>query len=154
MATYLLSINGKPQTLQAAPGTPLLWILRDHLSLTGTKYGCGVGVCGACTVHVAGAAVRSCQVTVADIGSKPVTTIEGLAAGGEHPCQKAWIAEDVAQCGFCQPGMIMQAAAFLHAKSQPSDQEIDDEFAGHVCRCGTYGRIRRAIHRAASETAK
>ena len=133
---------------------PLLWVLRDLLSLTGTKYGCGVGVCGACTVHEGRRAVRSCQITIAEAAGKSYTTIEGLSADGEHPCQKAWIEEDVAQCGYCQAGMIMTAAALINQKRNRSDAEIDEAMSDSVCRCGTYLRMRQAIRRAAREARK
>ena len=151
MPEYSLRINGKLRTVHADPDTPLLWVLRDELSLTGTKYGCGVGICGACTVHEDGRAVRSCQIAVNAAAGKHFTTIEGLAPAANHPCQQAWIEEDVAQCGFCQPGMIMEAAALLARSAQPGDIEIDRVMSQHVCRCGTYQRIRAAIHRAAQE---
>jgi isoquinoline 1-oxidoreductase subunit alpha len=151
MKTYAISVNGKERRVEAGdPNTPLLWILRDWLGLTGTKYGCGVGICGACTVHVDGADVRSCQVSVeavAGAGGR-VTTIEGLSADGRHPCQTAWLAEDVAQCGYCQPGMIMAAAALLRKNPRATDGDVDEALADHVCRCGTYQRIRRAVHAA------
>jgi aerobic-type carbon monoxide dehydrogenase small subunit (CoxS/CutS family) len=149
MPQYSLRINGKLRTVAAAPETPLLWVLRDDLALTGTKYGCGVGVCGACTIHENGTAVRACQIAVSSAANKRYTTIEGLSTTGAHPCQKAWVEEDVAQCGFCQPGMIMEAAALLQRQKRPSDTEIDAVMAQHVCRCGTYQRIRAAIHHAA-----
>ncbi len=149
MARYRLTINGRARDVDTEPDMPLLWVLRDRLALTGTKYGCGVGVCGACTVLEDGRDVRSCQVTVANAQKHRYTTIEGLSADGGHPCQRAWLEEDVAQCGYCQPGMILQAAALLAQKTQPSDADIDEAFAGHVCRCGTWQRVRRAIHTAA-----
>ncbi len=149
MARYRLTINGRAREVDTEPDMPLLWVLRDRLALTGTKYGCGVGVCGACTVLEDGRDVRSCQVTVANAQKHRYTTIEGLSADGGHPCQRAWLEEDVAQCGYCQPGMILQAAALLAQKTQPSDADIDEAFAGHVCRCGTWQRVRRAIHTAA-----
>src|SRR5467141_239070 len=131
------------------PGTPLLWVLRDTLSLTGTKYGCGMAQCGACTVHLNGEAIRSCVKRVADASGKDITTIEGLATDLSHPLQKAWIEIDVPQCGYCQSGQIMSAAVLLATKAQPSDADIDDAMKGNICRCGTYQRIRQAVHRAA-----
>ena len=131
--------------------TPLLWILRDTLGLTGTKFGCGVGVCGACTVLENGEAVRACQIAASSAAGRSFTTIEGLSTDGTHPCQKAWLAEDVAQCGFCQPGMIMTACALLKKHPQPTDAEIDVTMSDLICRCGTYPRMRKAIHRAAAE---
>jgi aerobic-type carbon monoxide dehydrogenase small subunit (CoxS/CutS family) len=149
MARYRLTVNGRRREVDAEPDTPLLWVLRDRLLLTGTKFGCGVGVCGACTILEDGKDVRSCQVPVSAAGSHAYTTIEGLSRDGRHPCQLAWIAEDVAQCGYCQPGMILQAAALLAGKAKPTDADIDDAFAGHVCRCGTWQRVRKAVHAAA-----
>lgn len=149
MPQYSLHINGKLRKVIAKPDTPLLWVLRDELGLCGTKYGCGVGVCGACTVHVNGTAVRSCQIAISSAADKRFTTIEGLSSTGEHPCQTAWVDQDVAQCGFCQAGMIMEAAALLNRRANPSDAEIDEVMSQHVCRCGTYQRIRKAIHQAA-----
>jgi aerobic-type carbon monoxide dehydrogenase small subunit (CoxS/CutS family) len=149
---YAITVNGRERRIEAGdPDTPLLWILRDWLGLTGTKYGCGVGVCGACTVHVDGAEVRSCQTPVEALVSSGgrVTTIEGLSKDGKHPCQQAWLDEDVAQCGYCQAGMIMAAAALLRRKPQATDADIDEALSDHVCRCGTYTRIRRAVHAAA-----
>jgi aerobic-type carbon monoxide dehydrogenase small subunit (CoxS/CutS family) len=150
MPSYTLTINRQRHTLEVDADTPLLWVIRDSLGLTGTKFGCGEGVCGACTIHRSGAAVRSCQVTIADAAGGSFTTIEGLGAGGLHPCQQAWIDEDVAQCGFCQPGMIMTAAALLSASPSPTHAEIDAAMSGSVCRCGTYNRMRAAIGRAAA----
>jgi aerobic-type carbon monoxide dehydrogenase small subunit (CoxS/CutS family) len=150
MARFTIVINGEPRQIDADPRMPLLWALRDRWQLTGTKYGCGLGQCGACTVHQDGRAVRSCQVTVAAAAGKAYTTIEGLSTDGTHPCQRAWIEEDVAQCGFCQPGMIMEAAAFLHTNPTPSDRDIDRALTGHICRCGTYTKLRAAVRRAAS----
>ena len=144
-----LNINGKKQKVKALPDTPLVWVLRDMLNLTGTKYGCGIGVCGACTIHLNGKAVRSCQITIAEAAGRSFTTIEGLSPKGDHPCQKAWLQEDVAQCGFCQPGIIMAAAAFLAETRDPSDEQIDSAMSDLVCRCGTYQRIRAAIKLAA-----
>lgn len=143
-----ITVNGRRRIADVDPDTPLLWILRDTLGLTGTKYGCGAGICGACTVLQGAAAVRSCQITAAEADGKAFTTIEGLAASGLHPCQRAWLEEDVAQCGFCQPGMLMEAAALLRSKPHPTAAEVEDAFGGHVCRCGTYPRIFTAIQRA------
>jgi len=146
-------VNGARRRLDVPPDTPLLWALRDALGLTGAKYGCGAGYCGACTVHLGGAAVRSCQVPVRAAVGKPITTIEGLSSDGSHPVQRAWVEEDVAQCGYCQPGQIMAAAALLAATPKPTDAGIDDAMSGNLCRCGTYQRIRAAIHRAADGAA-
>jgi isoquinoline 1-oxidoreductase alpha subunit len=146
-----LQVNGKKQEVDAAPETPLLWVLRDHLGLTGTKFGCGMALCGACTVHVDGEPVRSCVTRVREVDGKTVTTIEGLGGGDLHPLQQAWIQENVPQCGYCQAGQIMQAAALLRAKPRPTDTEIDAAMSGNLCRCGTYPRIRRAIHVAAEK---
>jgi isoquinoline 1-oxidoreductase subunit alpha len=151
VSQFTLIINGKSQNVDVEPETPLLWVLRDTLSLTGTKYGCGMGLCGACTVHLDGVAVRSCQTSVKSVGAKKITTIEGLGKGGLHPVQKAWIAEQVPQCGYCQSGQIMQAVSLLHDKPHPTLDEINAGMAGNICRCGTYQRIRRAIQRAARE---
>jgi len=145
-----IKVNGREVVVDAAPQTPLLWVLRDHLGLTGTKYGCGRALCGACTVHLDGAAVRSCSVPVADVGGRAVTTIEGLSADRSHAVQKAWIEIDVPQCGYCQSGQIMSAAALLRTNAEPTDADIDAAMAGNICRCGTYARIRRAVHRAAA----
>ena len=147
MATFTL--NGSSRTFDGDPDMPLLWYLRDELGLTGTKFGCGGGFCGACTVHVDGQAMRSCQATMGALAGKKVVTIEGLGAGQDHPVQKAWIAANVAQCGYCQAGQIMQAAALLAEKPKPTDAQIDEAMAGNVCRCGTYQRIRAAIKSAA-----
>jgi isoquinoline 1-oxidoreductase subunit alpha len=144
-----LTINGKPYTVNVAPDTPLLWVIREHLQLTGTKFGCGAALCGACTVHLDGAAVRSCQVPVSQAGGKKITTIEGLHPQGQHPLQLAWIAEQVPQCGYCQSGQIMQAAALLARNPNPSDEEIVSAMSGNICRCATYLRIKRAIQRVA-----
>lgn len=151
-----LNVNGKKLDVDAAPDTPLLWVLRDHLGLTGTKFGCGMALCGACTVHLDGEAVRSCVTRLREAEGKAITTIEGVGgAGGElHPLQKAWIAENVPQCGYCQPGQIMQAAALLRAKPKPTDEDIDAAMSGNLCRCGMYDRIRKAIHVAAEGGAK
>lgn len=151
MAKFSLGVNDEQKTVDADPEMPLLWVLRDLLNLTGTKYGCGMGLCGACTVHLDGAAVRSCQVAVASVAGRKIVTIEGLGQHGLHSVQKAWIAEQAPQCGYCQPGQIMSAVALLSAKAKPSDVEINDAMAGNLCRCGAYSRIRKAIHRAAEE---
>ena len=145
-----LTVNGKPQQVDVDPDVPLLWVVRENLALTGTKYGCGMALCGACTVHVDGQAVRACVTPVSAAAGKKVTTIEGLSTTGDHPVQKAWMDVDVPQCGFCQPGQIMSAAALLAAKPTPTDQDIDDAMSGNICRCGTYQRIRAAIHKAAA----
>jgi len=142
-------VNGKTQRLDVPPDTPLLWVIRENLALTGTKYGCGIAQCGACTVHVDGQPVRSCQVQVGAVAGKKVTTIEGLSAKSDNPVQKAWIELDVPQCGFCQSGQIMAATALLARKPNPTDGDIDAAMAGNICRCGTYQRIRAGIHRAA-----
>jgi isoquinoline 1-oxidoreductase subunit alpha len=144
-----LTLNGKPQQLDVPPDMPLLWAIREKVGLTGTKYGCGMALCGACTVHLDGAAVRSCITPVSAAAGKQVTTIEGLSEKGDHPVQRAWMDVDVPQCGFCQSGQIMSAAALLASKAAPTDSDIDDAMAGNICRCGTYQRIRAAIHRAA-----
>jgi isoquinoline 1-oxidoreductase alpha subunit len=151
MAQFVLDVNNRKQTVDAESEMPLLWVLRDLLNMTGTKYGCGIGLCGACTVHLNGVATRSCQIPVASATGKQITTIEGLGQRGQHPVQEAWIAEQVPQCGYCQPGQIMSAAALLSSNAKPTDAEIDDAMAGNLCRCGTYFRIRKAIHRAAQE---
>jgi aerobic-type carbon monoxide dehydrogenase small subunit (CoxS/CutS family) len=153
MARLTLRVNGQDRTVDVPPDMPLLWTLRDILGLTGTKYGCGVAQCGACTVHLDGQAVRSCVTPASSAQGRDIVTIEGLAAGNDHRVQSAWIAEEVAQCGYCQPGQVMSAAALLHAKPQPTDADIDAAMAGNLCRCGTYDRIRRAIHRAAEGAA-
>ncbi len=144
-------VNGKPVTVEAEPGTPLLWAIREHLSLTGTKYGCGQGLCGACTVHLNGMAVRACQTQLAEVASKSVTTIEGLSPNASHALQKAWIAEQVPQCGYCQSGQIMKAAELLAENPKPSRDDIVAHMDGNICRCGTYTRIVAAIQRAAQE---
>lgn len=144
-----LTVNGKEVSVEAEPSTPLLWVLRDHLGLTGTKYGCGMAQCGACTVHLDGDAVRSCVTPLSRAAGKRVVTIEGLSPDLSHPLQRAWIEIDVPQCGYCQSGQIMAAAVLLTANPKPTDKDIDDAMAGNICRCGTYPRIRRAIHGAA-----
>lgn len=149
-----LNVNGTNFELDVAPDTPLLWVLRDSLGLMGTKYGCGIAQCGACTVHINGEAVRSCVTPVQSVAGREIVTIEGLSAGGMHPVQDAWIAEDVPQCGYCQPGQIMAVAALLARIPDPSDDDIDKAMSGNICRCGTYQRIRRAIHRAAATIAR
>jgi isoquinoline 1-oxidoreductase subunit alpha len=148
-----ITVNGASREIDAAADTPLLWVLRDTIGLTGTKYGCGMGLCGACTVHLDGDAVRSCQIPVGQVGAKKVTTIEGLSPDGSHPVQRAWIAEQVPQCGYCQSGQIMQAAALLARNPHPTPEQIDGAMNGNICRCGTYQRIRRAITRAATARA-
>jgi isoquinoline 1-oxidoreductase alpha subunit len=149
--TLSITVNGEEHTVDASPDTPLLWVLRDTLGLTGTKYTCGVGLCGACTVHLDGEPVRSCTLPVSEAAGREVITIEGLSPDGSHPLQRAWIAESVPQCGYCQPGQIMTAAALLAKNPNPSDDDIDAAMAGNLCRCGTYQRIRRAIHRVVEE---
>ena len=144
-----LTVNGRRHELDVEPETPLLWVIRDEIGLTGTKYGCGIAQCGACTVHLDGQAVRSCSMQVGDVGTQSITTIEGLAPERRHPVQQAWIAEDVPQCGYCQSGQIMAAAAFLAATPNPTDADIDAGLT-NICRCGTYPRIRAAVHRAAA----
>jgi len=154
MSHISLTVNQRTFQIEADPATPLLWVLRDMLGLTGTKYGCGLGLCGACTVHVDGEARRSCQTPMGSVGTKKVTTIEGLSPDRSHPVQRAWIAEQVPQCGYCQSGQIMQAAAFLRTTPRPTRQQIDEAMKGNICRCGTYQRIRCAIERAAGDTTK
>ena len=144
-----ISVNGRVHDIDVSPDTPLLWVLRDALGFTGTKYGCGIGACGACTVHVEGEPTRSCLVPISTLGVERVTTIEGLSGDRAHPLQQAWIAEDVPQCGYCQAGQIMSAVALLAKSPTPSDTDIDAAMSNNLCRCGTYTRIRRAIHRAA-----
>jgi len=149
MAAITFTVNGRQQSVDVAPQMPLLWVLRDNLGMTGTKFGCGMGLCGACTVHIDGQASRSCSTPISNVAGKRVTTIEGLSADGSHPVQKAWVEADVPQCGYCQPGQIMSAAALLSSKPKPTDAEIDSAMRGNICRCGTYQSIRAAIHRAA-----
>jgi len=151
MASVAFSVNGESVSVDVMPGTPLLWVIREHLKLTGTKFGCGGGFCGACTVHLDGTAVRSCQTPVEKAGGRKVTTIEGLSPASDHPLQKAWIAEQVPQCGYCQSGQIMQAASLLAKNKHPSREQIVRHMNGNICRCGTYQRIVRAIERAAKE---
>ena len=151
MAAIALTINGKAATVEAEPDTPLLWVVREHLKLTGTKFGCGFGLCGACTVHIDGKAMRACQILVSKVVGKKVTTIEGLSPNGTHALQKAWIAEQVPQCGYCQSGQIMQAASLLAKNSNPTKDEVVAHMDGNLCRCMTYSRIQKAIMRAASE---
>ncbi|MEH6681663.1 MAG: (2Fe-2S)-binding protein [Sediminicola sp.] len=145
MATFTLKINGGQQEVDVDPNTPMLWVLRDHLKLVGTKYGCGIAQCGACTVHLGDSAVRSCQLPVSAVGEQKITTIEGLSENGDHPVQKAWLEIDVPQCGYCQAGQIMTASAFLKRNPNPSDTEIESAMNGNICRCGTYTRIKKAI---------
>jgi isoquinoline 1-oxidoreductase subunit alpha len=151
MPTYSLRVNGRTHEVNVDADTRLLWILRDLLGLTGTKYGCGIAQCGACTVHVNGRATRSCTLQVSQVGDRAITTIEGLSPNGAHAVQKAWIAEEVPQCGYCQSGQVMTAVALLATNKTPTDADIDSAMDGLICRCGTYDRIRRAIHRAAKE---
>jgi aerobic-type carbon monoxide dehydrogenase small subunit (CoxS/CutS family) len=150
MAAVKFTLNGKPQTVDMAPAMPLLWVLRDTLGMTGTKFGCGMALCGACTVHINGQPARSCVTSISSVAGKSVTTIEGLSADNSHPVQLAWIEADVPQCGYCQSGQIMTAAALLAKTSQPTDADIDEALRGNICRCGTYDGIRQAIHRAAA----
>ncbi|MBC6490375.1 (2Fe-2S)-binding protein [Flavihumibacter stibioxidans] len=149
MAIINLNVNGKKHTVDVDPKTPILWVLRDHLNLVGTKYGCGVAACGACTIHLDGSAIRSCQLPVSAVGSKQITTIEGLSENGDHPVQKAWLEHDVSQCGYCQAGQMMNAAALLKRNPNPTDADIDAAMNGNICRCGTYLRIKAAIKTAA-----
>jgi isoquinoline 1-oxidoreductase alpha subunit len=151
MAKYQLKINGENREVDVDPATPMLWVLRDHLNLPGTKFGCGVAMCGACTIHLNGNAVRSCQLPVSAIGTKEITTIEGLSKNGDHPVQKAWIEHDVAQCGYCQTGQIMSAVALLRTTPRPTDAQIESSMSGNICRCGTYLRIKEAIKSAAGQ---
>ncbi len=151
MASYTLQVNGQEMQVDVSPDTPILWVLRDHLQLPGTKFGCGIAQCGACTVHLDGVAVRSCSLPVSAVSDKKITTIEGLSENGDHPVQKAWLAHDVPQCGYCQAGQIMNAAALLARNNNPSDQDIESGMAGNICRCGTYVRIKKAIKSASEE---
>jgi aerobic-type carbon monoxide dehydrogenase small subunit (CoxS/CutS family) len=153
MANFNLKVNGQNRQVEVDPATPLLWVLREHLNLVGTKYGCGIAVCGSCcTVHLGGVAVRSCQVTVSMVGNQEVTTIEGLSENGDHPVQQAWLDVDVVQCGYCQTGQIMSAAALLKNNPNPSDEEIEGAMSGNICRCGTYVRIKEAVKNAAANS--
>ena len=151
MAIFNLKINGSTKQVDVDPSTPVLWVLREHLNMQGTKYGCGVAMCGACTIHLNGNAVRSCQLPVSAIGKAEITTIEGLSANGDHPVQKAWLEHDVAQCGYCQTGQIMSAVALLKANPKPTDAQIESGMSGNICRCGTYLRIKEAIKSAAKQ---
>ena len=149
MAVINLNVNGKKQAVDVDPQTPMLWVLREHLNLVGTKYGCGIAACGACTIHLEGMAVRSCQLPVSSAENKAITTIEGLSENGDHPVQKAWLEHDVPQCGYCQSGQIMTAVALLHDNPNPTDAEIESAMHGNICRCGTYLRIRATVKTAA-----
>jgi isoquinoline 1-oxidoreductase subunit alpha len=149
MAKFNLKVNGKVRQVEVDPATPILWVLRDHLDLPGTKYGCGVAQCGACTVHLNGNAVRSCQLPVSAVGNQPITTIEGLSTKGDHPVQKAWLEHYVAQCGYCQAGQVMSAVALLKNNPKPTDEDINAFMSANICRCGTYTRIKAAILAAA-----
>ena len=151
MAPITLQVNGQRYDLDVAPDLPLLWALRDFIGLTGTRYGCGIAQCGSCTVHLDGQPIRSCVMPAVSVQGRKITTIEGLSPDGTHPVQRAWIAEEVPQCGYCQSGQVMSAAALLETTPRPTDADIDAAMAGNLCRCGTYDRIRRAIHRAAGE---
>lgn len=150
MALFTINVNGDTHNVEVDPDTPILWVLRDHLNLVGTKFGCGVAQCGACTIHLNGNATRACQLQVSMVGENEITTIEGLSKNGEHPVQQAWIEEDVVQCGYCQAGQIMSAVSLLNRKPNPSDQEIEMGMSGNLCRCATYTRIKKAIKRASN----
>lgn len=151
MAQFTIKINGKKQQVDVSPDTPMLWVIRDHLNYLGTKYGCGIAQCGACTIHLDGVATRSCSLPISAVGDKAITTIEGLSENGDHPVQKAWIEHDVPQCGYCQAGQIMSAAALLEEKPTPTDKEIENAMNGNICRCGTYIRIKAAIKTASQQ---
>jgi isoquinoline 1-oxidoreductase alpha subunit len=151
MAIFKLRVNGQTKTVDIDPATPVLWVLRDHLDMQGTKYGCGVASCGACTIHLNGNAIRACQLPVSAVGTGEITTIEGLSKNGDHPVQKAWLEHDVAQCGYCQTGQIMTAAALLKKTPNPTDEQIEQAMNGNICRCGTYTRIKTAIKTAAKQ---
>ena len=150
MTVFNLKVNKKTYQVDVDPDTPMLWVLRDHLNLVGTKFGCGMAQCGACTIHLNGEAVRSCITFVSEVGDKEITTIEGLSENGDHPVQKAWLEQDVAQCGYCQSGQIMTATALLNKNPHPTDQEIEEAMTGNICRCGTYTRIKKAIQTASN----
>jgi len=150
MAQFTIKINDKQHQVDVAPDTPILWVLRDHIKLVGTKYGCGIGQCGACTIHLDGTAMRSCLLPISSVGESKITTIEGLSENADHPIQKAWLEHDVPQCGYCQAGQIMNAASLLDQNPKPSDQDIDTAMNGNLCRCGTYVRIKAAIKTAAN----
>jgi aerobic-type carbon monoxide dehydrogenase small subunit (CoxS/CutS family) len=154
MAKINLKVNGKTYQVDVDPATPVLWVLRDHVNLIGTKYGCGVGSCGACTIHLNGRSLKSCQLPVSAVGTQEITTIEGLSENGEHPVQKAWLELDVAQCGYCQTGQIMAASSLLKSKPNPTDEDIENFMSGNICRCGTYIRIKEAIKTAAKSSNK
>lgn len=149
MASFTIKVNGKKHQIDVDPSTPILWVLRDHLNLVGTKYGCGIASCGACTINIDGVAARSCSLPVSQVGTKEITTIEGLSEDGNHPVQKAWLEHDVPQCGYCQAGQIMNAVALLKENPNPENEEIDAAMNGNICRCGTYTRIKAAIKTAA-----
>jgi len=153
MATFNLSVNGQQHQVDVAPDTPILWVLRDHLDMVGTKFGCGIAQCGACTVHLNGSAVRSCTLPISAVGDQEITTIEGLSEEADHPVQEAWLEHDVPQCGYCQAGQIMTAAAFLESNPNPSEDEVKEAMNGNICRCGTYLRIRKAVQTAADNMA-
>lgn len=153
MATFNLTVNGEQHQVDVSPDAPILWVLRDHLDLVGTKFGCGIAQCGACTIHLDGRAVRSCTLPISAVGDQNVTTIEGLSEEGDHPVQEAWLEHDVPQCGYCQAGQIMTAASFLESNPNPSEEEVKDAMNGNICRCGTYLRIRKAVQTAAKNMA-
>jgi aerobic-type carbon monoxide dehydrogenase small subunit (CoxS/CutS family) len=154
LAAFSIKINGKVQQVDVDPATPMLWVLRDHLNLVGTKYGCGIAQCGACTIHLGEIAIRSCQLPISAVGEQAITTIEGLSEKGDHPVQQAWLEHDVAQCGYCQAGQIMNASALLKSNPNPTDEEIETAMNGNICRCATYLRIKTAIKTAAKSTVK
>jgi len=151
MATFDVNINGTNKRVEVEPDTPILWVLRDSLGMVGTKYGCGIGQCGACTIHIDGVAMRSCSLPISQVSGKKITTIEGLSEDGTHPVQEAWVEHDVAQCGYCQAGQIMNAASLLESNKNPSDAEIEAAMAGNICRCGTYVRIKDAVKTASEK---